>query len=72
MTDRYDVGNGEEISTRQIQSALKELVDNEDKRHPLSDLKLAALLKEQGFPIARRTVAKYREQLAIPTSNLRK
>lgn len=72
FTDRYDVGNGEEISTRRIKTALRELVDNEDKRHPLSDLKLATMLKEQGFPIARRTVAKYREQLAIPTSNLRK
>ena len=72
FSDGYDTGNGEEVSTREIKRALKELVDREPKEKPLSDIKLAAELKKQGYPIARRTVAKYREQLGIPTSNLRR
>lgn len=72
FSDRYDTGNGEEVSTREIKRALRELVDSEPKGKPLSDIKLAAELKKQGYPIARRTVAKYREQLGIPTSNLRR
>jgi len=72
FSDGYDTGNGEEVSTREIKRALKELVDREPKDKPLSDIKLAAELKKQGYPIARRTVAKYREQLGIPTSNLRR
>ena len=72
FSDGYTTEDGQEIATRQIQSALKELTDNEDKKQPLSDEALAALLKEKGFPIARRTVAKYREQLGIPVARLRK
>ncbi len=72
FSEGYDTGNGEEISTREIKSALKELVENEPKGKPLSDIKLAAELKKMGYPIARRTVAKYREQMNIPSSNLRK
>ena len=72
FSDGYDTGNGEEVSTREIKRALKELVEREPKDKPLSDIKLAAELKKQGYPIARRTVAKYREQLGIPTSNLRR
>lgn len=63
---------GEEVSTREIKSLLQELVDHEDKRKPLSDDRLCELLQQKGYPIARRTVAKYREQLAIPVARLRK
>ena len=72
FSDAYDTGDGEEVSTREIKQALKALVEAEEPGKPLSDIKLAAELKKQGYPIARRTVAKYREQLAIPPSNLRK
>ncbi len=72
FSDGYTTEDGMEIATRKIQSTLKELVDGEDKKQPLSDEVLAALLKEKGFPIARRTVAKYREQLGIPVARLRK
>jgi RNA polymerase sigma-54 factor len=64
--------SGEELSTRQIKAALRDLVDAEDKRKPLSDDQLKDLLAQKGFPIARRTVAKYREQLGIPIARLRK
>jgi len=52
--------------------ALKEVIDKEDKRKPLSDDALAKVMKEKGFPIARRTVAKYREQLGLPVARLRR
>ena len=64
--------DGEEVSTRQIKSILKECIDNEDKTKPLTDEKLAKILKEKGYPIARRTVAKYREQLNLPVARMRK
>ena len=51
---------------------LEELVDHEDKHKPLSDDKLCELLQQKGYPIARRTIAKYREQLSIPVARLRK
>ena len=63
---------GEEVSTREIKSILKDCIDNEDKRHPLTDEKLTDILKEKSYNIARRTVAKYREQLDIPVARLRK
>jgi RNA polymerase sigma-54 factor len=63
---------GEEVSTREIKKILKECVDNEEKRKPVTDDLLADILKEKGYPIARRTVAKYREQLGIPVARLRK
>lgn len=64
--------SGEEVSTLEVKKILKEAVNNEEKRKPLTDEKLGALLKEHGFSIARRTVAKYREQLNIPVARLRK
>ena len=64
--------DGEEVSTREICSVLKELVDGEDKRHPLSDEKLCLELMERGYRVARRTIAKYRERLKIPVARLRK
>jgi RNA polymerase sigma-54 factor len=63
---------GEEVSTREIKSILENVIAEEDKKKPLTDDKLAAILKEKGYPIARRTVAKYREQLDLPVARLRK
>ncbi len=64
--------SGEEVSTRKIKKILQDVVDNENKRHPVTDDRLAEILKEKGYPIARRTIAKYREQLNIPVARLRK
>jgi len=64
--------SGEEVSTREIKKILQDCIDNEDKRKPLNDDALADVLKEKGYIIARRTVAKYREQLNIPVARLRK
>lgn len=64
--------SGEEVSTREVKQILIEAVESEEKRKPLTDEKLAKLLKEKGYNIARRTVAKYREQLNIPVARLRK
>jgi len=72
FSDGYVTESGEELSTRQIKAALRDLVDAENKRKPLSDDQLKDKLAEKGFPIARRTVAKYREQLGIPIARLRK
>jgi RNA polymerase sigma-54 factor len=63
---------GEEVSTREIKKILKDCIDNEDKRRPLTDERLTDILKEKTYNIARRTVAKYREQLDIPVARLRK
>lgn len=64
--------DGEEVSTREIKKILETVIGEESKRKPLTDQKLAEILKEKGYPIARRTVAKYREQLDIPVARLRK
>lgn len=72
FSDGYITEDGEEMSTRKIKIALKEIVDKENKKKPMSDDALAVALKKQGYPIARRTVAKYREQLNIPVARLRK
>ena len=63
---------GESISTREIKKVLTELIEGEDKRAPYSDERLTELLSERGYPIARRTVAKYREQLHLPVARLRR
>jgi len=63
---------GEEVSSREVKAILRECIENEDKRKPLTDDKLADILKEKGYIIARRTVAKYREQMNIPVARLRK
>lgn len=67
-----DSVEGEEFTAKAVQDLLKQLIDNEDKRHPLSDEKLRALIEEKGYPVARRTVAKYRDLLKIPVARLRK
>lgn len=63
---------GEEVSTREIKKILELTVEKENKKKPLTDEKLAKVLKDKGYPIARRTIAKYREQLDIPVARLRK
>lgn len=68
----YSVDGEEEMSNRRIKAALAEVIEAEDKKHPLSDDVLSKVLKEKGFPIARRTVAKYREALGYPVARLRK
>lgn len=64
--------SGEEVSNREVKKILEECISKEDKRKPLADEKLAEILKERGYNIARRTIAKYREQLNIPVARLRK
>ena len=63
---------GEEVSTRELKKALQECVDNEDKRNPLTDDELVEKMTEKGYKVARRTIAKYRDQLGIPKARLRK
>jgi len=63
---------GDDVSTREIKNILQHIIDNEDKQKPYTDAKLVEALKEKGYPIARRTVAKYREVLDIPVARLRK
>lgn len=63
---------GEDVSTKEIKKILETIISEEDKRKPLTDEKLSQILKEKGYPIARRTVAKYREQLDLPVARLRK
>jgi RNA polymerase sigma-54 factor len=64
--------DGDEISTREIKKILQELIDDEDKHNPLTDEQLVALMGEHGYPIARRTIAKYRDILGIPVARMRK
>ena len=64
--------SGEEVSSREVKQVLKQIVDGEEKRKPFSDEKIAAMINEKGYNLARRTVAKYREQLNIPVARLRK
>jgi RNA polymerase sigma-54 factor len=63
---------GEDVSTKEIKKILETVIGEEDKRKPLTDDRLAKILKDKGYPIARRTVAKYREQLNLPVARLRK
>ena len=72
FSDGYTTDEGEELSTRKMKVALKELIDAEDKSKPMSDDALTKEMARKGFPIARRTIAKYREQLAIPVARLRR
>lgn len=72
FSESLSTDSGEEVSTREVKKILSEAIENEQKRKPLTDEKLAVLLKEKGYNIARRTVAKYREQLNIPVARLRK
>lgn len=72
FSDGYTTESGEELSVREIKRILKECIDHEEKQKPYTDDELADILKEKGYPIARRTVAKYRQQLNIPVARLRR
>lgn len=72
FSESMSTDSGEEVSSREVKRILKDLVEGEDKRSPLTDDELCDQLKEKGYNIARRTVAKYREQLDIPVGRLRK
>jgi|CXWL01.1.fsa_nt_gi RNA polymerase sigma-54 factor len=72
FSESLSTDSGEEVSTREVKKILSDLIEAEEKKHPLSDERLTELLQEKGYNIARRTVAKYREQLNIPVARLRK
>ncbi len=72
FSEGLQTDTGEEVSTREIKKILQDCIEAEHKKRPLTDDKLAAILKEKGYLIARRTVAKYREQLNIPVARMRK
>lgn len=72
FSEGISTDSGEDVSSREVKNILKELIDNEPKLNPLSDDKLEKMLNDRGYNIARRTVAKYREQLNIPVARLRK
>lgn len=72
FSEAMQTSDGEEVSTLEVKNILTEVIANENKRKPLSDQKLAGLLEEKGYKVARRTIAKYRDQLHIPKASLRK
>ncbi|HWR32864.1 MAG TPA: RNA polymerase factor sigma-54 [Chitinophagaceae bacterium] len=72
FSESLSTDSGEEVSTREVKKILSDMIEGEDKKHPLSDERLTELLQEKGYNIARRTVAKYREQLNISVARLRK
>ena len=72
FSEAMQTESGEEVSSYEIKNILQECIDNEDKRHPLTDEMLMDILNDKGYCIARRTVAKYREMLNIPVARLRK
>jgi len=72
FTERIQTDDGEEVSTRKVKARIAEMAEGEDPKKPLSDEKISQILTKEGFPVARRTVAKYREQLNIPVARLRK
>ncbi len=72
FSESLQTQDGEEASTREVKRVLQNIIEEEDKRKPYSDQKLMEMLKEEGYEIARRTVAKYREQLNIPVARLRR
>ena len=72
FSDGLKTAEGEELSTREIKAVIRDIIQHEDKQKPLSDEIIQRMLGEQGFPIARRTVSKYREQMGIPIARLRR
>ena len=72
FSDGLKTESGEQLSIREIKAVLRELIEGEDKKKPLTDDRLSELLDQRGYPIARRTVAKYREQLGFPVARLRR
>ena len=72
FSESISTENGEEVSTREVKRILQDIIDAEDKKKPLTDEKLSQMLRDKKYNIARRTIAKYREQLNIPVARLRK
>ncbi len=72
FSESMQTNSGEEVSTREVKKILQDCIAEEDKKKPYADEKLVIMLKEKGYNIARRTIAKYREQLNIPVARLRK
>lgn len=72
FSSQFTTEDGDEMSARQIRNAIRDIIDKEDKAHPYSDETLTSLLAKEGFKVARRTVAKYREQLGILSTRLRR
>ena len=72
FSESLSTDSGEEVSSKEVKRILQDAIEAEDKKHPLPDEKLCEILKEKGYNIARRTVAKYREMLNIPVARLRK
>ncbi len=72
FTTGYAAGDGESVSNRSVMERIRAMIDGEDGKHPLSDEKISQMLKEEGLQVARRTVAKYREEMSIPATPLRR
>jgi RNA polymerase sigma-54 factor len=72
FSESLSTDSGEEVSSREVKKILQDAIEDEDKKKPLTDEKLSKLLNDKGYNIARRTVAKYREQLNIPVARMRK
>lgn len=72
FSESMQTSDGEEVSSNEIKALLEDLINGEDKANPLTDDRLTELLKDKGYNIARRTVAKYREQTGFPVARLRK
>ena len=72
FSEKMTNAEGDEISTREIKKVMLELIENEDKLNPLTDDQLVDLMAQHGYPIARRTIAKYRDQFGIPVARMRK
>ena len=72
FSGKYHLPNGEDVSIKLVKNLLKQLIDDEVKQEPLTDTNLAIRLKEKGYPVARRTVTKYREELKLPVARLRR
>ena len=72
FTSNVELGDGQVVSNREAKQSLKELIDGEDKKSPLTDEQILSLMKDRGYPLARRTIAKYRKQLNIPVARLRR
>lgn len=72
FSEKYTTDEGEDVSNKKIKAFIKDLIDKEPAKKPYNDQKISELLKKEGFPVARRTVAKYREQMSIPVARLRR
>jgi RNA polymerase sigma-54 factor len=72
FTERIQTDDGEEVSTRKVKDRIREMIEKENPDKPMSDERISQILTNEGFPVARRTVAKYREQLNIPVARLRR